>query len=80
LIVLSLLALLLVVSWKRRMAINLMAFRRDLRNLLFSGDAGDRHVTDTARSRSQKRVRVDTYLLMSGADQGVQAHEQHTHD
>jgi len=74
LIILGLFFLLLVVSWNRRMAINLVAFLRDVRNLV-SGDPSNRRTLRKARSRSPKRSRLRD-LSELGGNQGARAHEQ----
>lgn len=73
LIILGLFVLLLVVSCSRQMAINLVAFLRDLRNVILSGDPGNRRMSNKARSRSQKRSRLSRKLSELG---GAQAREQ----
>jgi hypothetical protein len=75
LIILGLFFLLLVVSWNRPMAINLVAFLRDFRNLV-SGDPGNRRTLRKARSRSLKRSRLNSNPPELGGNQGAQAHEQ----
>jgi hypothetical protein len=80
LIILGLFALLMLVACNRRAAVNIVAFLRDIRNVLYGGDQslvpGNRRTRNVAvsfPSGDHSQMSGENEL---GVDQGAQAHEQ----